>query len=319
MSELSTNNMASEINDEVNNHEDNNSDNGAHNVNNNNDVPPDVPPVDSLNGIPPIVSPNDVLPVDSINNNNPAISPRSSRRSRQKTPDVEINLAQIFYMLKEKQKAITHLQKKSSGETETDEVRPVRNNESGREEDRVDENANGSGTNESSEVLKMLEALTKRIDTNKKNVETYNLRVDQISEAPPILKGNDMHPNEIESVLLKKFGEMLSNGAMTWYSILHEHSINSFEMFADSFIKAHAGARKVQARKTNIFKIDQKDTELLREFVTEFQKERMLLPRVPNEWTDEAFTKGLNPRSSGASLKLNENLLEFTSVTWADV
>ncbi|XP_019266223.1 PREDICTED: uncharacterized protein LOC109243704 [Nicotiana attenuata] len=56
--------------------------------------------------------------------------------------------------------------------------------------------------------------------------------------------GNDLAPHEIESVLLTRFGETLTRGALTWYSLLPEHSIDSFEMLANSFIKAHAGARK---------------------------------------------------------------------------
>ncbi|XP_070046787.1 uncharacterized protein [Nicotiana tomentosiformis] len=122
---------------------------------------------------------------------------------------------------------------------------------------------------------------------------------EHITTYTTMVKGNDLAPHEIESVLLKKF--------------------DSFEMLADSFIKAHIDARKVQARKADIFRITQGESELLREFVTRFQKERMLLPAVPNEWVAEAFTKGLNPRSSDASRKLKESLLEFQATTWADV
>lgn len=78
------------------------------------------------------------------------------------------------------------------------------------------------------------------------------------------VKENDLAPHGIESVLLKKFGEILTKGALTWYSLLPEHSIDSFEMLADSFIKAHAGARKVQAQKADIFRITQGESELLR-------------------------------------------------------
>nr|XP_016437858.1 PREDICTED: uncharacterized protein LOC107763869 [Nicotiana tabacum] len=78
-------------------------------------------------------------------------------------------------------------------------------------------------------------------------------------------------------------------------------------MLADSFIKAHAEARKVHARKTDIFRFTQGESELLREIVTRFQKERMLLSAIPDEWAAEAFTKGLNPRSSDASQKLKES------------
>ncbi|XP_059292470.1 uncharacterized protein LOC132045917, partial [Lycium ferocissimum] len=108
------------------------------------------------------------------------------------------------------------------------------------------------------------------------------------------IKGSDVEEDEIESVLLKKFGETLSKGALTWYDHLPEHSITSFKMLADTFIKAHAGAKKVP-------------------------KERIEIPSVLEEWADPAFTKGLNPRSSTASFKLKENLLEYEAVTWADV
>ncbi|XP_075101961.1 uncharacterized protein LOC142177379 [Nicotiana tabacum] len=132
------------------------------------------------------------------------------------------------------------------------------------------------------------------------------------------MMGNDLLPHEIESVLLKKFGEARTKGALTWYSLLPENSIDSFQMLVDSFIKAHAGARKVQARKANIFRIAQGESELLQKFVTRFQKERMLLPAIPDEWAAEAFTKGLNPRSFDASQKLKESLLKFQATIWAD-
>ncbi|XP_016481355.2 uncharacterized protein LOC107802383 [Nicotiana tabacum] len=90
-------------------------------------------------------------------------------------------------------------------------------------------------------------------------------------------------------------------------------------MLVDSFIKAHARARKVQSRKVDIFRIAQEESELLREFVTLFQKERMFLPAIPDKWAAEAFTKGLNMRSSDDSLKLKESLRKFQAKTWADV
>ncbi|XP_019234854.1 PREDICTED: uncharacterized protein LOC109215277 [Nicotiana attenuata] len=133
------------------------------------------------------------------------------------------------------------------------------------------------------------------------------------------VKGNDLVPHEIESVLLKKFGETFTRGALMWYSLLPKDFINSFEMLADSFIKAHAGARKVQAREDDIFRIAHGEFEFLREFVTRFQKERMLLPDVPDEWAAEAFTKGLNSRSLDTFRKLKEIFLKFQETTRADV
>ncbi|XP_070003812.1 uncharacterized protein [Nicotiana sylvestris] len=82
------------------------------------------------------------------------------------------------------------------------------------------------------------------------------------------IKGNDLNNDEIESVLLKKFGEILSKGAMIWYHNLPPNSIDSFVILADAFVKAHAGAIKVAIIKSNVFKIKQRDDEMLREFVS---------------------------------------------------
>lgn len=51
----------------------------------------------------------------------------------------------------------------------------------------------------------------------------------------------------------------------------------------------------------DIFKIKQGDSELLREFVDRFQRERMTLPRVPDNWAAIAFTSNLNEKSSKAT------------------
>ncbi|PHU17639.1 hypothetical protein BC332_13334 [Capsicum chinense] len=50
------------------------------------------------------------------------------------------------------------------------------------------------------------------------------------------------------------------------------------------FVKAHTNTRKVQPRRIDISKIEQHDTELLREFEERFQRERMNLPMVPDDW-----------------------------------
>lgn len=112
---------------------------------------------------------------------------------------------------------------------------------------------------------------------------------DHVTAFTTSVKGNDLTKQEIESVLVKKFGETLTNGALTWYSLLPENSIDSFTKLADSFIKAHSGTQKVEKRMEDIFKIKQGDTELLREFVNRFQRERIMLPRVLDNWAAMAF------------------------------
>ncbi|XP_070010464.1 uncharacterized protein [Nicotiana sylvestris] len=133
------------------------------------------------------------------------------------------------------------------------------------------------------------------------------------------IKGNDLNDDEIESVLLKKFGETLSKGAMIWYHNLPPNSIDSFAMLADFFVKAHTGAIKVDTRKSNVFKIKQRNNEMLKEFVSRFQMERIELPPVSDDWAVQAFMQGLNERSSIASRQLKQNLIEYPAVTWSDV
>ncbi|XP_060216331.1 uncharacterized protein LOC132643823 [Lycium barbarum] len=133
------------------------------------------------------------------------------------------------------------------------------------------------------------------------------------------IKGNDLADDERESVLLKKFGETLSKGAMIWYHNFPKHSIDSFAMLADAFVKAHAGAIKVETRKSNLFNVKQRDDETLREFVVRFQMERMDLPPVTDDWAVQAFTQGLNSRSSITSMELKQNLIEYPAIAWADV
>lgn len=69
----------------------------------------------------------------------------------------------------------------------------------------------------------------------------------------------------------------------------------------------------------DIFKIKQGDSELLRKFVDRFQRERMTLPRVPDNWAAIAFTSNLNEKSSEATRRLKESLREFRATTWNDV
>ncbi|XP_070018373.1 uncharacterized protein [Nicotiana sylvestris] len=133
------------------------------------------------------------------------------------------------------------------------------------------------------------------------------------------IKGNDLNDDEIESVLLKFFRETLTMGAMIWYHNLPLNSIDSFARLAEAFVKAHAEAIKVVTRKSDIFKIRQRNDEILREFVSRFQMERMELPPILDAWDMQAFMQGLNEKSLIASRKLKQNLIEYPAMTWADV
>nr|XP_009790914.1 PREDICTED: uncharacterized protein LOC104238290 [Nicotiana sylvestris] len=183
--------------------------------------------------------------------------------------------------------------------------------------ERPDENGSGTDT----AILKMLEELAKGLIPKKRRLKKMTKRLDSKkfvqkpfpqSVAPkPIpkkfrmpdipkyngttnpnknittytcgIKGNDLEGGEIESVLLKRFRDMLSKGAMIWYHNLPPNYIDLFAMLVDLFVKAHAGSIKVATRKSDVFKIKQRENEMLREFVSRFQLERMELPPVSDD------------------------------------
>ncbi|XP_060200435.1 uncharacterized protein LOC132628685 [Lycium barbarum] len=270
-------------------------------------------------------------------------SPQGSRRNSnddEAENGVQVarsNLDRIFDMIEKQQQAITQLQDKdnrANGSNKDDEIRT---------EGQGDGNDRGLETSESSVVMKLLQDLSSRMEQNEKKLNIFNSQVDQIPGVPQILKGPDskkyvqlpfppsaapkLIPKRFKMTDLSKYDETMDpQEHVTEYTCaikgndMQRDEIESVMLKTfDAFIKAHAGAKKVQARKADIFIIAQKDDELLREFVTRFQKEQMLLLAVPDEWAAEAFTKGLNPRSSSASLKLKKNLLEYPTGTWADV
>ncbi|XP_070016034.1 uncharacterized protein [Nicotiana sylvestris] len=116
---------------------------------------------------------------------------RSGGQETQGIRDGEVSLQVIFEMLKVQQIAIAQLQSQNktpsiAGPENTRRAEPVLERSNG----------NDSGTNPT--IIRMLEDLTKRIESgekkikeNDKKVETYNSRVDQISGTPSVLKGLD--------------------------------------------------------------------------------------------------------------------------------
>nr|XP_016457605.1 PREDICTED: uncharacterized protein LOC107781419 [Nicotiana tabacum] len=62
------------------------------------------------------------------------------------------------------------------------------------------------------------------------------------------MKGNGLTKEQVSSILLKKFGETLTGGALTWYSQLLAYSIETFEEITNKLVTAHVGAKKAETR-----------------------------------------------------------------------
>ncbi|XP_019257852.1 PREDICTED: uncharacterized protein LOC109236084 [Nicotiana attenuata] len=135
------------------------------------------------------------------------------------------------------------------------------------------------------------------------------------------VKGNDLSKEQVPSVLLKKFGETLTGGALTWYSQLLARSIATFEEMADKFVTAHAGAKKAEARVNDIFAVRQSPGEGLRDFLARFNRVRMSLPNVSEGMAVAAFQNGLSRNRSRATRKLLNRLMKYTPppyTTWEE-
>ncbi|XP_019237612.1 PREDICTED: uncharacterized protein LOC109217798 [Nicotiana attenuata] len=133
------------------------------------------------------------------------------------------------------------------------------------------------------------------------------------------VKGNDLSKEQVPSVLLKKFGETLTGGALTWYSQLPALSISIFEEMADKFSTAHAGAKKDEARVNDIFAIRHTAGEGLRDFLARFNRVRMSLPNVSEGMAVAAFQNGLNKNGSKATKKLLSRLMKYPPTTWEEI
>ncbi|XP_070022175.1 uncharacterized protein [Nicotiana sylvestris] len=142
---------------------------------------------------------------------------------------------------------------------------------------------------------------------------------DQIIHYVTVVKGNDPSKEQVPSVLLKKFGETLIGGELTWYSQLPERSITTFEEMADKFVTAHAGAKKAEARVNDIFAIRQLLGKGIRNFLARFNRVRMSLPSVLEGMAVAAFQNGLNRNGSRAARKLLSRLMKYPPTTWEEI
>ncbi|XP_019267604.1 PREDICTED: uncharacterized protein LOC109244900 [Nicotiana attenuata] len=142
---------------------------------------------------------------------------------------------------------------------------------------------------------------------------------DHIIHYVTTVNGNDLSKEQVPSVLLKKFGETLTGGALTWYSQLPARSITTFEEMADKFVIAHAGAKKAKARVNDIFAVRQLPGEGLRDFLAWFNRVRMSLPNVSEGMGVAAFQNGLNRNGSRARRKLLSRLMKYPPTTREEI
>ncbi|XP_019256253.1 PREDICTED: uncharacterized protein LOC109234639 [Nicotiana attenuata] len=133
------------------------------------------------------------------------------------------------------------------------------------------------------------------------------------------VKGKDLAKEQVSSILLKKFGETLTGGALTWYSQLPARSIKTFEEMADKFVTAHAGSKMAEARVNDIFAIKQSPAEVLRDFLARFNQVSMTLPNASEGMAVVTFQNGLSRNGSRETRKLLSRLMKYPPTTWDEI
>nr|XP_009764278.1 PREDICTED: uncharacterized protein LOC104216015 [Nicotiana sylvestris] len=142
---------------------------------------------------------------------------------------------------------------------------------------------------------------------------------DHVTHYVTAVKGNDLAKEQVSSILLKKFGETLTGGALTWYLQLPARSVETFEEMEDKFVTAHAGANKAEARVNDIFTIKQSPGEGLWDFLARFNHVRMTIPNVSEGMAIAGFQNGLSRSGSRATKKLLSRLMKYLPTTWDEI
>lgn len=93
--------------------------------------------------------------------------------------------------------------------------------------------------------------------------------------------------------MCKDFGSSLSGPALQWYTSLPNASIGSFVDIHAAFIEQFASSRKLEKHSDDLYANKQGDAELLRAYVSRFNKEKVAIPDCNMGTTISAFRKGL--------------------------
>ena len=99
----------------------------------------------------------------------------------------------------------------------------------------------------------------------------------------------------------------------TVYTNLANNSISSFVQFTDTFVEHFASSKKLETLLGDLYCIQQRRTESLRDYVGRFNREKVSIPLCNQETAVDAFRKGL--LSDG---ELYKDLTKFNCSTMED-
>ncbi|KAL5569099.1 hypothetical protein UlMin_025674 [Ulmus minor] len=116
-----------------------------------------------------------------------------------------------------------------------------------------------------------------------------------------------------EACMCKSFGSSLQGPALQWYTNLSNNSISSFAQLTDTFVEQFASSKKLEKLSGDLYRIQQRRTESLRDYVGRFNREKVSISFCNQETAADAFRKGLLPDG-----ELYKDLTKFNCSTMED-
>ena len=129
-----------------------------------------------------------------------------------------------------------------------------------------------------------------------------------------------------EACMCESFGSNLQVPAFQWYTNLPNNLISSFAQLIDTFVEQFASSNKLEKLSGDLYRIQQRRTESLWDYVRHFNKETVSIPFCNQETAVDAFWKWLFPDGEFYKdlAKFNCSAMEdvlaraWTKIRWED-
>ena len=96
-----------------------------------------------------------------------------------------------------------------------------------------------------------------------------------------------------DEIMCKAFPTMLKGLARIWFSRLTPNSISTFKELSAQFTSHLIGGHRYKNSTVCLMSIRQREDEMLRSYITRFNKEALSIDEVDNKILVAAFTNGL--------------------------
>ena len=109
-----------------------------------------------------------------------------------------------------------------------------------------------------------------------------------------------------EEIMCKVFPTTLKGPTKVWFNKLTPNTVSTFKELSRHFVTHFIGGQRHRRSLTAILSITQLEDESLRSYVTNFNKEALLIDKADNKVLVTAFTRGLQPGEFLFSLYKND-------------